>query len=88
MTRPSSVGRTTARYDVIGLIWLLLHGRPVVALTADRAVISTAGGEVTFYRMATQNHRRHGESFVSRSAYGEPHLLVRLVTIFAGGIAG
>jgi hypothetical protein len=31
-------------------------GRPVVALTADRAVIGTAGGEVTFYRMATQIH--------------------------------
>jgi hypothetical protein len=44
-----------SRYDVIGLIWLL-HGRPVVALTADRVVIGTAGGGVTFYRMATQNH--------------------------------
>jgi hypothetical protein len=56
--RRSSVGRTTvrlSRYDVIGLIWLL-HGRPVVALTANRAVIGTAGGGVTFYRMATQNH--------------------------------
>jgi hypothetical protein len=44
-----------SRYDVIGLIWLL-HGRPVVALTADRAVIGNSGGGVTFYRMATQNH--------------------------------
>jgi hypothetical protein len=35
--------RRLSRYDVIGLIWL--HGRPVVALTADRAVISTAGAE-------------------------------------------
>jgi hypothetical protein len=55
MTRRTGVGRTTlSRYDVSGLIWLL-HGRPVVALTADRAVIGTAGGEITFYRMATQN---------------------------------
>jgi len=43
-----------SRYDVIGLI-RLLHGRPIVALTADRAVIGTAGGGVTFYRMAMQN---------------------------------
>jgi hypothetical protein len=35
--------RRLSRNDVIGLIWLL-HGRPVVALTADRAVIGTAGG--------------------------------------------
>jgi hypothetical protein len=38
-----------SRYDVTGLIWLL-HGRPVVALTADRAVIGTRGSGVTFYR--------------------------------------
>jgi hypothetical protein len=49
--------RRLSRYDVTGLIWLL-HGRPVVALTADRAVIGTAGGGVTFYRMATQNYRK------------------------------
>jgi hypothetical protein len=49
--------RRLSRHDVTGLIWLL-HGRPVVALTADRAVIGTAGGEITFYRMATQNHRK------------------------------
>jgi hypothetical protein len=47
--------RRLSRYDVIGLIWLL-HGRPVVALTADRGVIGTAGGGVTFYRIAPQNH--------------------------------
>jgi hypothetical protein len=46
-----------SRYDVTGLIWLL-HGLPVVALTADRAVIGTGGSGVTFYRMATQNHRK------------------------------
>ena len=46
--------RRLSRYDVTGLIWLL-HGRPVVALTADRAVIGTTGGEITFHRMATQN---------------------------------
>jgi hypothetical protein len=46
--------RRLSRYDVIGLIWLL-HGRPVVALTADRAVIGTAGSGLTFYRIATQN---------------------------------
>jgi hypothetical protein len=46
--------RRLSRYDVIGPIWLL-HGRPVVALTADRAVIGTARNGLTFYRMATQN---------------------------------
>jgi hypothetical protein len=46
--------RRLSRYDVTGLIWLL-HGRPIVALAADRAVIGTAGGGVTFYRMAMQN---------------------------------
>jgi hypothetical protein len=46
-----------SRYDVTGLIWLL-HGRPVVALTADRAVIGTGGSGVTFYRMATHKHRK------------------------------
>jgi hypothetical protein len=46
--------RRLSRHDVTGLIWPL-HGRPVVAHTADRAVIGAAGGGVTFYRMATQN---------------------------------
>jgi hypothetical protein len=40
--------RRLSRYDVIGLIWLL-RGRPVVALTAERAVIDRADGP-TFYR--------------------------------------
>jgi hypothetical protein len=38
------------RYDKMGLIWLL-HGQPVVALTAGTATIRTSsGGAVTFYR--------------------------------------
>jgi hypothetical protein len=44
--------RRLSRHDVIGLIWLR-HGRPVVALTADRAV--TAGGP-----KANKNNFRHG----------------------------
>jgi hypothetical protein len=58
--------RRVSRYDVVGLI-RLLHGWPVVALTADRAVIGTGGSGVTFYRMATQTTERHGESMASYS---------------------
>jgi hypothetical protein len=46
--RPAASYRRLSRYDAIGLIWLL-HGRPVVALTADRAVIGRVDGP-TFYR--------------------------------------
>jgi hypothetical protein len=46
--QPGPTYRRLSRYDVIGLIWLL-HGRPVVALTADRAVIGRVDGP-TFYR--------------------------------------
>jgi hypothetical protein len=46
--QPGPSYRRLSRYDVIGLIWLL-HGRPVVALTADRAVIGRVDGP-TFYR--------------------------------------
>ena len=35
--------------NVIGLIWSL-QGRRVVAMTARRAAIRSAGGAVTFYR--------------------------------------
>ena len=35
--------------NVIGLIWSL-QGRRVVAMTAKRAAIMSAGGSVTFYR--------------------------------------
>jgi hypothetical protein len=45
---PGPTYRRLSRYDVIGLIWLL-HGRPVVDLTADRAVIGRVGGP-TFHR--------------------------------------
>jgi hypothetical protein len=40
--------RRLSRVDATGLIWLL-HGRPVVALTASAAVIDREGGP-TFYR--------------------------------------
>jgi hypothetical protein len=46
--QPGPTYRRLSRYDVIGLIWLL-HGRPVVDLTADRAVIGREDG-MTFYR--------------------------------------
>jgi hypothetical protein len=46
--RPGPTYRRLSRYDVTGLIWLL-HGRPVIVLTADRAVIGRTGGP-TFYR--------------------------------------
>jgi hypothetical protein len=47
---PAATYRRLSRYDVIGLIWLL-HGRPVIALDADSAVIGTAaGGRLTFRR--------------------------------------
>jgi hypothetical protein len=39
-----------ARVDGLGLVWLT-HGRPVTALTAERATIATpTSGAVTFYR--------------------------------------
>jgi hypothetical protein len=46
--KPGPNDRRLSRYDVIGLIWLL-HGRPVVDLTANCAVIGRVGGP-TFYR--------------------------------------
>jgi hypothetical protein len=48
--KPASNYRRLSRVDAAGLVWLL-HGRPVVALTADSATIRTsAGGTVTFHR--------------------------------------
>jgi hypothetical protein len=47
--RPASNYRRLSRYDATGLIWLL-HGRPIVALNAERAVIGTANGQLTFNR--------------------------------------
>jgi hypothetical protein len=38
-----------SRYDETGLAWLL-HGREVVAITADTAAIRHASGNVTVYR--------------------------------------
>jgi hypothetical protein len=46
--RPAAKYRRLSRYDAIGLIWLL-HGRPVVTLSADSAVIGRMDGP-TFYR--------------------------------------
>ncbi|MFZ0151158.1 MAG: hypothetical protein WBG18_19735 [Xanthobacteraceae bacterium] len=39
-----------SRYSRNGLIWLL-HGRPVVALAKDTAVIQTTNGTVSYYRL-------------------------------------
>ena len=41
--------RWIARYDQTGLIWLL-HGRRVVDLTNDKAVIETPTGTVAYRR--------------------------------------
>jgi hypothetical protein len=42
--------RPHARIDRLGLVWLL-HGRPVAAITAGTATMSTArGGHLTYYR--------------------------------------
>jgi hypothetical protein len=46
---PSPNYRRLARYDQTGLIWLL-HGRRVVELTKDKAVIETATGTVSYRR--------------------------------------
>jgi hypothetical protein len=46
--RPAASYRRLSRYDAIGLIWLL-HGRPVVILRADSAVIGRMDG-ATFCR--------------------------------------
>jgi hypothetical protein len=45
---PGPSYRRLSRYDAMGLIWLL-HGRAVLALTTDRAVIGRVGGPA-FYR--------------------------------------
>jgi hypothetical protein len=46
---PSPNYQRLARYDQTGLIWLL-HGRRVVALTKDTALIETANGTVSYRR--------------------------------------
>jgi hypothetical protein len=46
--QPGPTYRRLSRYNMTGLIWLL-HGQPVVDLTADHAVIGRVGGP-TFYR--------------------------------------
>ena len=48
--RPSF--RRLARYDLTGLIWLL-HGQPVIALTAETAAIRTPSGSMLTYRQAS-----------------------------------
>jgi hypothetical protein len=47
--RPPASFRRLARYDNTGLVWLL-HGRPVVALTAETAAIQTVSGGILTYR--------------------------------------
>ena len=47
--RPAASFRRLARYDHTGLVWLL-HGRPVVALTAETAAIQTPSGGILTYR--------------------------------------
>jgi hypothetical protein len=47
--RPTATYRRLARYDHTGLVWLL-HGRAVVALTADTAAIKTKSGGLLTYR--------------------------------------
>lgn len=47
--KPAPNYRRLSRYDKTGLIWLL-HGRRVVELTKDKAVIETATGTVAYRR--------------------------------------
>jgi hypothetical protein len=47
--KPAPNYRRLSRYDQSGLIWLL-HGRRVVELTKDKAVIETATGTVSYRR--------------------------------------
>src|SRR5262249_17499766 len=47
--KPALNYRRLSRYDQTGLIWLL-HGRRVVELTKDKAVIETATGTVSYRR--------------------------------------
>jgi hypothetical protein len=47
--KPAPNYRRLSRYDETGLIWLL-HGRRVVELTKDKAVIETATGTVSYRR--------------------------------------
>jgi hypothetical protein len=46
---PAPSFRRLSRYDAMGLVWLL-HGRPVIALTATEAVIRATRGAVLTYR--------------------------------------
>jgi len=46
---PAPNYRRLSRYDQTGLIWLL-HGRRVVELTKDKAVIETANGRLSYFR--------------------------------------
>jgi hypothetical protein len=55
--RPDPRYRRLSRLDATGLIWIL-HGQPVVALTADIAAIGTrSGGTVTFYKRPVARER-------------------------------
>ena len=47
--RPGPKYQRLSRYDQTGLVWLL-HGRRVVELTKDKAVIETATGTVSYRR--------------------------------------
>jgi hypothetical protein len=47
--KPHPSFQRLARYDSTGLVWLL-HGRPVVGMTAESAVIRTASGGTVIYR--------------------------------------
>jgi hypothetical protein len=67
---PHSCWRRLARVDQLGLIWLT-HGRPVTAITSERATIETRTGmtptgaamigEVTFYRLRPRQEDQGGK---------------------------
>jgi hypothetical protein len=48
--RPGQSYQRLSRYDQTGLVWLL-HGRRVVALTKDAAVIQTANSTLSYYKL-------------------------------------
>jgi len=62
--KPAPSYRRLSRYDQTGLVWLL-HGRPVIALTATEAVMRCHSG-------ATLTYRRRNEPVAETAAITKP----------------
>ena len=70
--KPAPNYRRLSRYDLTGLVWLLL-GRPVVALTESTAAIQNSTEAITVYR----RHRKPalgpvGDSLDDPDQWGQP----------------